>query len=230
MPKPVSEHWRRSLAKAAKSYYESGAGDANFREYLMSRGITLEAQRAFRLGLVITPAKGHEEYAGRLAIPYITRSGVVTIRFRALTDDTPKYRSLPGSLGRARPFNPRALLSDADEIIVCEGEIDTITAWMCGYHAIGFPGASSFNPKLHAELFELRRIVVCIDNDDKGAGKDFYHRISSVIPEARGVVMPPGHDLNSYFVSNGKSAVRALIAESDEDEETLRSVTEEHPR
>ncbi len=46
----------------------------------------------FRLGFVANPETGHEIYQGKLAIPYITPSGVIDIRFRSLNNDSgPKY-------------------------------------------------------------------------------------------------------------------------------------------
>jgi len=39
----------------------------------------------FHLGVVVDPLPGHEQFLGRVAIPYVTPSGVVDIRFRACT-------------------------------------------------------------------------------------------------------------------------------------------------
>jgi len=53
----------------------------------------------FHLGIVKDPLPGHESYKGRLAIPYITPSGVVDIRFRSINNhpDEPKYMGVPGA-------------------------------------------------------------------------------------------------------------------------------------
>ena len=40
----------------------------------------MEAARLARLGVVVEPEVGHEQFAGRLSIPYITKSGVVGLR------------------------------------------------------------------------------------------------------------------------------------------------------
>ena len=71
----------------------------------------------FRLGFVANPETGHEPYAGKLAIPYITPSGVIDIRFRSLSNDSgPKYLSRPGATTHI--FNVMALQTDADVLVI----------------------------------------------------------------------------------------------------------------
>ena len=61
-------------------------------DYLKSRGITMEAARLARFGVVGEPEIGHETFQGSLCIPYITKSGVVDLRFRSLNPAVePKY-------------------------------------------------------------------------------------------------------------------------------------------
>ena len=43
-------------------------------DYLRSRGITPEAARLARFGVVAEPETGHEMFTGRLSIPYITKT------------------------------------------------------------------------------------------------------------------------------------------------------------
>ena len=94
MPR-LSKSQRESLAKATENY------EQNLDEvlpYLAGRGITEETARMFRLGFVKQPETGHEPYTGKLAIPYLTPSGVIDIRFRSLNADAgPKYMSRPGA-------------------------------------------------------------------------------------------------------------------------------------
>ncbi len=44
----------------------------------------MEIARLAQLGVVEEAEVGHEAYKGRLSIPYITKTGVVDLRFRAL--------------------------------------------------------------------------------------------------------------------------------------------------
>ena len=105
----LSKSQRELLAKATENYAESLS---EALPYLASRGITEETARMFRLGFVATPEAGHEPYLGKLAIPYLTPSGVVDIRFRSLNNDSgPKYLSRPGA--STHIFNVNALSDDA---------------------------------------------------------------------------------------------------------------------
>jgi len=85
---------KESLTKAAK-YYHAALGEAE--EYLAGRGITMEQATHARLGVVLEPLTGHEAYLNRLSIPYITRSGVVDIRFRSMDLSEPKYMGMAGA-------------------------------------------------------------------------------------------------------------------------------------
>ena len=55
----------------------------------------MEAARLARLGVVEEAEIGHETFQGRLSIPYITKTGVVDIRFRSLNPAVePKYMDI----------------------------------------------------------------------------------------------------------------------------------------
>jgi len=209
-----SQHWKTLLAKAAHTYQKAltantPAGVAG-RAYLTSRGITPEAINYFRLGLVDPPHDGHEIFTGRLCIPYITRTGIVSLRFRALNGEYPKYRSMEGTMGKDRLYNTRAFSRPEETLLLAEGEIDTMTASISGYAAVGISGATKWKA-FYAPLFEGRRVVIVVDNDDKGAGRELAERVREDLPEARAAVCPPGHDLNSLYVAEGLQAVRELV-------------------
>jgi len=208
-----STHWKTLLGKAAQKYSnalwaEDNEDASSTRAYLTNRGLTTEALNYFRIGLVAQPAEGHETYTGRLCIPYITRSGIVTLRFRSLDGAEPKYMSLTGD--KSRIFNTRAFNRPEETLIITEGEIDCITVSMCGYPAIGLPGAKTWR-NYYAPLFEGRQVIIVSDNDDHGEGRRFAEKIREDLPEARNVICPKGHDLNSLFVDGGKTAVYELI-------------------
>ena len=87
--------------------------------YLAARGITKEAALTHRLGYVAEPLVGHEQYVGRLAIPFLTPTSVVDIRFRALSaDDGPKYLSRAGAEDHL--YNVGAFQVDSDVIAICD--------------------------------------------------------------------------------------------------------------
>ncbi len=126
---------QKKLLEQATSHYQKSINLAE--EYLSKRGLSLADAERFRLGVVNQPLVGHEAYLNRLAIPYITRAGVVDIRFRAIDYSEPKYLGLPGS--ETRLYNVEAYFQATDWICLCEGEIDTMTLSKLGYPAIGIP-------------------------------------------------------------------------------------------
>lgn len=175
-------------------------------QYLAARGISEEAAAGFRLGYVAQPMIGHEQYVGRLAIPYLTPTGVVDVRFRALSDDqSPKYLSRPGS--ESTLFNVGAFTVDTDTMVICEGEMDTIIAHgVCGIPAVGVPGATNWKNWWARAFADYRRVVVLADGDQ--GGRDMGKKIAGVIDVTTVVVMPDGMDVNSTYLQEGVDGIR----------------------
>lgn len=199
----LSASLKRSLSKAAETYSSSVAvaGD-----YLTARGITPEVAHGFRLGVVVDPLPGDEDYAGRLAVPYLTPAGVVDIRYRALHEgQSPKYLSRPAA--QTRMFNVQALLTDSDVIAVCEGEIDTIIMHaLVGVPAVGIPGANNFKDHYRLLLEDFDRVIVMCDGDQ--AGREFGKKLASECDNATVVHLPDGSDVNDFYLSDGPDAIR----------------------
>jgi hypothetical protein len=133
----------KAAAKYAANIYQA-------EDYLASRGITREVARLARFGVVGEPEVGHEQFQGRLSIPYITKTGVVDLRFRSLNPAVePKYMGLTGA--ETKMYNVLDIDRAGDWIGVCEGELDAITLSVCvGVPCIGVPGANSW--KIHYTL------------------------------------------------------------------------------
>jgi hypothetical protein len=87
-----SDSLRTSLELATARYEQSLDQAAR---YLEERKISLQVARDFRLGVVSDPLKEHEGYTGRLAIPYLTPTGVATIRFRGERASARQKTGLP---------------------------------------------------------------------------------------------------------------------------------------
>lgn len=202
-----SRSMREFLETAAGAYATQLPG-TEAQEYLAERGITKPAVDFFRLGFVGEPASGHELYKGRVSFPYITRSGVTSIRFRRVGDDPNQAKMLYVPGDSPRIYNTVALLSE--DVIICEGEIDTITATICGYDAVGIPGAKAWS-KFFTPAFRYRSVKVVAHNDDSGEGLDFAKMVARDLEDCRIVLCPPGMDLNKLYVSDGEEAVKELI-------------------
>src|SRR5690349_19292310 len=98
----LSPEQRRSLEIATLRYAENL--DLAM-PYLEKRGITRATAKSVMLGVVTDPVLGHAPARGRLAIPYITDAGPVTMNFRCMEDHDcktvdkhSKYWRQPGSL------------------------------------------------------------------------------------------------------------------------------------
>jgi DNA primase len=197
---------QKKLLEQAASYYQNSIHLAE--GYLVSRGLSLEDAKTFRLGVVAQPLVGHEQYEGRLTIPYITPAGVVDIRFRAINHEEPKYLGLPGS--ETRLYNVGAYFKATDWIAVCEGEIDTITLTKIGIPAVGVPGVNNVKSHHYRILQDFDRIYVFADGDQAGREftKDLARKISGVIP----IHIPEGEDVNSLFTKQGSNWFEGKIA------------------
>lgn len=194
------------LAKATETY---GQNIHLAEQYLASRGITLDDARTVHLGVVAEPLTGHEQFRNRLAIPYLTPTGVVDIRFRAMNNEEPKYMGMPGT--HTRMYNVVALQQATNYIAVCEGEIDAITLhYKCGVPAVGVPGAQAWKPHYTRILQDFETVYVFADGDQPGS--DFAKALARELPTVITVNMPDGEDVNSMFLSSGQDYFRLKVA------------------
>lgn len=203
--RPLTDEQRRSL-EAATSLYEQALPDV--ASYLEGRGFVPGTVTLHRLGFVHSPVPGHEQYAGRLAIPYIGPKGnVYGLRFRAVDDSEPKYLGLPGA--ETRLFNLRALAAAEDFIVVCEGELDAVSCTQAGVPAVGVPGVDSWKAH-HRRLFDGFDVLVVGDNDK--AGRGFVKKVLNEVHSARAVILGPDvNDVNDLLREGGTDAVRELF-------------------
>lgn len=190
------------LGQATRKYQES---IYQAEDYLASRGIPIEVARLARLGVVEEPETGHEAYIGRLAIPYVTKTGVVDIRFRSLNPAVePKYMGMTGS--DTKMYNVLDIERAGDWIGVCEGELDTITLSRCvGIPCIGVPGSNSWKKHYTRLLADFERVFVFADGDQPG--KEFAAGLARELPVTI-VAMPEGEDVNSIYVKFGAEYIR----------------------
>ena len=191
-------HSQRELLEKAVTHYQKSISKAE--EYLATRGLSLQDAHTVRLGLVEEPLPGHEQFTGRLAIPYITPSGVVDIRFRAIGHQEPKYMGMPGS--QTRLYNVSALQSAGDIIAVTEGEIDAITLnYKCNIPSIGVPGANSWKKHYSRILQDFEKVYIFADGDQ--AGSEFARKVAQEVQGVTVINLPEGQDVNSLYLTHG---------------------------
>ena len=193
------------LGRAADRY---AASIYQAEDYLKSRGIPMETARLARLGVVVEAEVGHEAYQGRLSIPYVTKTGVVDLRFRSLNPAVePKYMGLTGA--ETKMYNVLDIERASNYIGICEGELDTITLSSCvGIPCVGVPGANSWKKHYTRLLADFERVYVFADGDQPG--KEFATSLARELPVTI-VQFPDGEDVNSFYISNGAEAIRQKI-------------------
>ena len=197
---------RESLMRAAK-YYHSALPEAE--EYLAERGITIEAAQKARLGVVLDPLTGHEAYTNRLSIPYVTRSGVVDIRFRSLGPEEPRYMGMAGATTHL--YNVGAFFRASSYICICEGEIDTITLDMvCNIPAVGVPGVNNWKKHYTRLLADFDKVFLFADGDN--AGNEFSKSLARELSNLIVVQAPEGEDVNSLYRTHSADYFKEKIA------------------
>lgn len=205
----LSNEQRRSLEEATLRYM----GHVHVAEaYLDQRGISLEAAAGYALGVVVDPLPGHDLFEGRLAIPYLTNSGPVNMKFRCLkyhdckAIGCPKYIAWPGL--DTNLYGVQSYMQAQDFICVTEGELDALTLNMLGIPAMGIPGASNWKPHWTRVLDDFST-VFCFSDGDK-SGQEFAKRLVAEV-NAVNIKMPDGEDVNSMYVREGAQYLRNRI-------------------
>ena len=212
----LSKSQLESLAEAARRYWRS-MPKSPAEEFLETRGLARPEVGRFHLGYVENPLPGHEMYRGMLAIPYLRRTAssnvvVVSIRFRCIEEGCKhphhgKYNTASGDTGRL--FNTDALQGSWPAVGLSEGEIDAITATICGIPTVGIPGATVWEPYWREPFLGFETVFVFADGDKAGAG--FADKIARKLPNAKVIPSAPGEDVNSEYLQYGKSYLRRKV-------------------
>jgi len=201
------------LLEAAQQYAQAISPQA--LAVLKERGISKEVAERFMLGSITKPINGHEMYQGWLSIPYITASGgCVGFKFRRLDDAKPKYGSPTGQ--KAHLYNVFDITIDSPYVVVCEGELDAIvTSGELGIPAVGVPGVAAWKPHFPKLFAGYETIFVVGDNDIKedgsNPGAEFAKRVANEVMNSQIVTLPPGMDINDYYLVNGIDDTRKLL-------------------
>lgn len=222
---------RRRLEEVTDDFHEALLGPEGepALTYWTNRGLSKASALSFRIGVVTDPPKPLERYTGRLSIPYITRAGVTTIRFRAIDGGEPKYlgmRDIPS----ARIFNPAALSRREDFVCITEGELDAVAASQAGLPAVGIPGVSNWRPFFRHCFQGYRRVYILQDTDKPRVLKDcgdcdgecrghtppgqkFAEAVAAQVERSKVITIPgpPGSDVNSFLQEHGEAELRKLV-------------------
>lgn len=176
---------------------------------MTTRGIPTEAIEVFRLGVVDDHPMDY--LVGRLSIPYLTKTGILGIKYRCMrdhdckTDGCPKYLYDDGE--EPRLYNASATLASSPLIFITEGELDAIAVQsLTGYPACAVPGADMWARHHYwARCFTAFPLVVLPADGDK-AGKALAKVVAGDLPQLRIAHMPTDKDANDVLRDEGVEA------------------------
>lgn len=205
---------RKSLVDRVLKYHQqlkSPDGAALLAYLTEERQLTMETIDRFLLGAVVSPDVLDEDAQGMISIPYKTPNGPVALRFRRPPgkETGPKYWQPENS--KLTIFNTPAFFASEETIAITEGEMDCITLVQAGIPAVGIPGASAWKPHFRLLFEGYQSVLICADNDDTGAGRKFAAKVAQNVPGPEVILMPEGHDVNSFYCEFGRAALRDFM-------------------
>jgi hypothetical protein len=197
----------RTLLRESAERYAKQMADSPGLDYLASRHSIADPALIRRLGLgyVREPSTSHEQFHGMVAVPYLRHcpSGptVTTIRFACITDDClherhDKINSLPGH--GVRLYNTRDLLAPADEVCICLGEWDTITALAYGLHAVGVQSVTGWKAYMAPAFRGYNKVRIFTQTGDRGQSMQWANELAAQIPAAIVESHPHAPSLNRH--------------------------------
>lgn len=190
-------------------------GDKEALEYLLNvRGFSMEIIRQQKLGFKLQYFRETKGEARALVIPYTEGGKCIWAKYRSLPPQ-PKTFSSPSGYDSVL-YNADALVEGLTDIILFEGEADTIAALGAGLtNVCGVPGANIKKAEWINRLASrsLERVYICYDKDKVGqkAAQELAYRIG--IDKCYRLMLPeftvesetgssrPGKDANDYFAS-----------------------------
>lgn len=205
----LSESKKNWLGGLTDRYHETLLQSEETLSYLASRALDRDAVVGARLGLVTDPDPNHDQYQGRLAIPFLTPTGVVHMRFRCLEEHAHeghgKYESPAGE--STTLYNVEALHRAGGTIAVCEGEFDALVSTVAGLPAVGVPGVQSWKPYYYRLFEDFERVILLGDGDK--AGRQFVNKLAPNIKAAVPRPTPEDYDVSKYVVEYGEEGFLA---------------------
>jgi len=141
-----------------------------------------------------------------IVMPYYKGGRIVYLKARAVADKADlEKRNIKRFINLSIPlpcmYNVDGI-ADADAVYICEGEIDTLTALTDGKAAAGIPGCGSFKQEW-TEPLKGKQCILALDADRAGqAGTSRLIKTfeRAGLPAPKIIRLPPGHDLNSYYM------------------------------
>ena len=165
------------------------------RPWLMTLGYSLsELQQA---GLVNTA--GHDTFSQRVVFPL-----EASLYGRSI-GNAPAHRFLPGAKGGLYAWEQARRYP---EVILVEGLLDYAVLWQAGFHNVTCAMGTHLNTRQFQQLCDgPRTVYLSFDADANGSGPQASQQLADRLGAhgilTRRIVLPAGHDPNSFFVQGG---------------------------
>jgi len=186
---------------------ELGIGYApggNLRRHLATRGYPLD--RLLAVGLL--NQQGRDAFCRRVIFPCRQHGQIVNLYGRSIGAAFP-HRLLPRSKGGLFAWES---VRGFDTVILVEGLFDLAVLWQAGFRNTTCALGAHLTPCQFQQLIDRpdRSIYIVFDQDENHAGQQASHQLARRLADAgmsvRMVLLPPGHDPNSFLVA-GAAAV-----------------------
>jgi len=212
----VAKSWKIGFAPDAWDGLLAPMRAAGYRdEELAASGLFSQGEEGGRL---------YDRFRGRLMFPICNDTGeVIAFSGRVLNaEQSPaKYVNSPetmlftkGAVLFGLHKSKRALI-DKKQAIVCEGQVDLITAFEAGVQNVIAPQGTAFTDR-QARILKryVEEVVLCFDADaagEKAAERSLPQLLAEGL-QVRVVAMPPGEDPDSLIRKQGADVFRERIA------------------
>jgi DNA primase len=149
-------------------------------------------------GLVTTA--GYDAYVNRIVFPLEGN-----LYGRSISAAAPPHRFLPGAKGGLYAWEQARRYP---EVILAEGLLDYAVLWQAGFHNVTCAMGTHLNARQFQQLCDgPRTVYLSFDADANGSGpqasQQLAHRLEARGILTRRIVLPAGHDPNSFFVQGG---------------------------
>jgi DNA primase catalytic core len=176
------------------------APGGNLRRHLLAQGYSLDLLR--HTGLI--NLQGHDAFYPRVLFPCYRDKRIVNLYGRSIGTAF-AHRFLPGSKGNLFAWES---VRQFPCVILLEGMFDLAVLWQAGFrNATCSLGTHLTTDQLQQLCDRPRTVYLTFDVDAHGSGQQAAHalahrlRAQGITP--RRVLLPSGHDPNSFFVQGG---------------------------
>lgn len=177
------------------------APGASVRRHLLAQGYSLDLLQ--QAGII--NAQGYDTLYQRIVFPCCQDGRIVNLYGRSIGSIAFAHRFLPGSKGDLVAWQA---VRECSSVILVEGMFDLAALWQAGFRNTTCSLGTHLTPGQVGQLCDRPRLVyLAFDVDDNGSGQraacDLGRRLQVHGITTRRVILPAGHDPNSFFVQGG---------------------------